>query len=182
MRLSRRGIAMLKKLEGRRNQVYVDPAGYATGGWGQKLQEPELQKYPVGSAIPPRVQEDWFMQSIRDAEKAVRQLVSQPLNQNQFDALVSLTFNIGRGRFARSTLRKLVNAGDFEGAFTAFGDWTKSRRRTLPGLVNRRRVEAELFSEPGRTDLVKESKQISLGPDTLDIKLDRPEFEELEEP
>lgn len=172
MRLSRRGIQMLKGFEGRRDKVYVDPAGYPTGGWGRKLGEQELQKYPVGSAVPPRVQESWLMESIREAERAVRQLVSRPLNQNQFDALVSLTFNIGRSRFARSTLRKLVNNGDFEGAVAAFSDWEKSRRRRLPGLVTRRKAEAELFSAPGRTDLVKESKQISLGPDTLDIELE----------
>jgi peptidoglycan hydrolase-like protein with peptidoglycan-binding domain len=76
---------------------------------------------------------------------AVRARVSVPLTQNQFDALVSFTFNVGAGAFGGSTLLKRLNAGDYAGGADEFGKWTKSGGKVFAGLVRRRTEEAALF-------------------------------------
>jgi hypothetical protein len=74
--------------------------------------------------------------------------VTVELNQNQYDSLVSLTYNIGLGAFERSTIRRKLNAGDYRGAASAFKLWNKGGGRILRGLVNRRAREATLFLTP----------------------------------
>lgn len=172
MRLSQQGRRMLERYEGRRDKVYLDATGRATVGWGQQLQGPDSAKYPVGSAVPLSLQRQWFREAIRAAELAVRQLVSRPLNQNQFDALVSFTYNVGRRKFHDSTLRRKVNEGDFDAIPGEFQKWTRAGRRRLPGLIRRRQEEAELFQAAGRTDIIKQPQQVGLGPSTLDIPLE----------
>jgi len=81
-------------------------------------------------------------------EAGVVRLVTVELNQNQFDSLCSLTYNIGLGAFERSTIRKRLNAGDYRGAAASFRLWNKGGGRVLPGLVNRRALEATLFLTP----------------------------------
>ncbi|WP_319422750.1 lysozyme [Pleurocapsa sp. FMAR1] len=78
-------------------------------------------------------------------EKAVTRFVTVPLNQNQFDALVSFTFNVGVGAFSKSTLLKLLNYKDYQKAANEFSRWTRGGGRILPGLINRRKDEHELF-------------------------------------
>ncbi len=77
--------------------------------------------------------------------KAVNNAVTVPLNQDQFDALVSFTFNLGEGNLKSSTLLKKVNAGDFAGAAQEFQRWNKAGGKVLPGLTRRRACEALLF-------------------------------------
>lgn len=72
-------------------------------------------------------------------------MVKVPLTQNQYDALVSLVFNIGRGSFARSSLLKKLNAGDMTGAAQEFPRWVYAKGKKLPGLITRRNDEMELF-------------------------------------
>lgn len=91
---------------------------------------------------------------IKDAarfERAVNAL-GLKLTQNQFDALVSLAFNIGTGNFNKSTLVKRLKAGDMAGAAAQFAVWNKARvngvLKVLPGLVRRRAAEAALFVKP----------------------------------
>lgn len=78
-------------------------------------------------------------------EKAVTRNVTVQLNQDQFDALVSFTFNLGEGNLKQSTLLKKVNAGDFAGAAKEFPRWNKADGKVLAGLVRRRASEALLF-------------------------------------
>lgn len=78
-------------------------------------------------------------------ERAVSSSVKVPLTQNQFDALVSLTYNIGPGAFKHSTLLKLLNQGDYAGASQQFDVWIKAGGQTVQGLVNRRAVEKAYF-------------------------------------
>lgn len=83
------------------------------------------------------------------AEAAVNRLVTVPLTQNQFDALVSLVFNIGEGNFSKSTLLRRLNAGEREAAAGQFGRWNKSKGVELAGLTKRRAAERELFLKAG---------------------------------
>jgi lysozyme len=79
---------------------------------------------------------------------SVRSLVKVPLNDNQFGALVSFTYNCGAANLKKSTLLKKVNAGDFEGAAKEFGRWNRAGGQVLKGLTRRRAAEAALFATP----------------------------------
>ncbi len=83
-------------------------------------------------------------------EDEVNSSVHVPVTQGQFDALVSLAFNVPRGEFRRSTLIKMLNGGHYIGALKQFGDWVRVKARsgkyeTSRGLEERRRGEEELF-------------------------------------
>jgi lysozyme len=78
-------------------------------------------------------------------EGGVRTLVKVKLNQNQYDALVSFTFNLGVGALQKSTLLKKLNAGDYLGAAAQFPRWVYANKQKLPGLVTRRNEEKKLF-------------------------------------
>ena len=79
------------------------------------------------------------------AERGVHGLVVVPLTQGRFDALVSFVFNLGVSRFEKSTLRRLLNTGDYEGAGAQFERWVYAGTEVLPGLVKRRNAERALF-------------------------------------
>ncbi len=81
----------------------------------------------------------------KEFEPAVRRYVRVPLKQHQFDALVSLSFNIGAGAFHRSTLLRKLNAGDVAGAAQQFHVWKWAGGRVQSGLIIRRAAERALF-------------------------------------
>ena len=82
-----------------------------------------------------------LMDTCRDVES----LVEVPLTDNQFAALASFTFNLGRGSLAKSTLLRKLNARDYNGAAEEFHKWNKAGGKVLGGLVARRAAEAEHF-------------------------------------
>lgn len=79
---------------------------------------------------------------------SVQSLVTVPINENQFGALVSFTFNLGAGNLKKSTLLKKLNAGDYEGAASQFRVWNRAAGKVLKGLTTRRENEAKLFLTP----------------------------------
>lgn len=95
--------------------------------------------------------EAWFRQDMLWAQAAVLGSVTVPLNQNQFDALLSFTENEGATAFEESTLLRLLNSGDYSGAANQFSRWVYQRGQILPGLVDRRNQEAALFNTPMTT-------------------------------
>ncbi|MNT87817.1 Lysozyme RrrD [compost metagenome] len=82
---------------------------------------------------------------LKKFEYAVNSAVNIPLNQNQYDALVSLTYNIGAAAFSKSTLVKKLNTGDILGAADQFDVWVNAGGKRMQGLVNRRAKEKLLF-------------------------------------
>lgn len=84
-------------------------------------------------------------QDAATAARAVNKSVVVPLNQNQFDALVDFTFNLGVGNFQSSTLLKKLNARDYRGAAEEFPRWNKAGGEVLAGLTKRRKAERSLF-------------------------------------
>ena len=80
-----------------------------------------------------------------DTCRDVAALVEVPLSDNQFAALVSFTFNLGRGNLAKSTLLKKLNDEDYDGAGAEFPKWNKASGKALAGLTRRREAEQELF-------------------------------------
>lgn len=149
LKISKDGLNLIKKWEGWYPKAYKDPVGIWTIGWGTTGAE----AYP-GRVITKKTGEAFLKKDLEDDEETVKRLVSVPLNQNQFDALVSFVYNCGSGNFSRSTLRKLINRSNFVGATAQFGRWNRARSRdtnewmVLKGLTNRRKDEAELFSKP----------------------------------
>jgi lysozyme len=89
---------------------------------------------------------DLLRQDAAVAEHAVVHLVTLPLSQGQYDALVSFTFNEGAGRLQSSTLLKLLNGGDYAGVPDQLMAWVIGGRKKLPGLVARRTAEAKLWA------------------------------------
>ena len=98
--------------------------------------------------INKKIAQQYFEEDTNWAVNAVNNLVKVGLNQNQFDALVSLVFNIGETNFRNSTLLRKLNAGDYEGAADEFPRWKYQNKKVLRGLVRRRAEEMELFLEP----------------------------------
>lgn len=82
---------------------------------------------------------------LKKFEAAANSAVKRPLNQNQFDALVSLAYNIGTSAFSQSTLVKKLNAHDIRGAADQFDVWVNAGGKRMQGLVNRRNKEKQLF-------------------------------------
>ena len=80
------------------------------------------------------------------AERAVLRLISVPLTQGQFDALVSFTFNLGAGALQRSTLRRTVNREEHADVPAELMKWVWAGGRKLKGLVKRRKAEGLLYS------------------------------------
>lgn len=138
--LSVSGLSMIQQHEGLSYGVYLDPVGIPTVCWGHMD-----KRLKVGSHYSRKDCERYLLEDSRSAQAAVNELVKVPLTQNQYDALVSLVFNIGRGSFARSSLLKKLNAGDMTGAAQEFPRWVYAKGKKLPGLITRRNDEMELF-------------------------------------
>lgn len=121
--------------EGYRGEAYKDTVGIPTLGFG------ETAGVKMGDKTTP---ERALVQLLESAEKhadAIRQCIHVPLYQHEFDAYVSLAYNIGAGNFCRSTLVKKLNAKDYAGACDEIKRWNKVGGKVLPGLVIRREAE-----------------------------------------
>lgn len=137
--LSIAGAGAVVAHEGMRKVAYVDPVGIVTvcAGHTQTAKIGQVKTEAECAAL--------LKQDVKHAEQAVRRLVTVPVTQPQFDALVSLTFNIGQTNFARSTMLRKINAGDCWGAGREFTRWVNGGGRPLPGLVKRRADERTLW-------------------------------------
>lgn len=155
MQMSQHGLALLTQWEGCELRVYNDSAGLPTIGVGHLLTKSELTsgkitiagvpvKYADG--ITQQQAEDLLSQDLGPREQVVNQAVKVPLNQNQFDALTSFTFNVGRDAFTGSTLLKVLNQGKYDQVPDQLMRWTRSGGRVVQGLVNRRQNEVKLWN------------------------------------
>lgn len=140
-RFSDDGIRFLESWEGVVLESYNDSAGHCTIGVGHLLHRGACTSADPASWTHAQVTAQLRL-DIRSREADVRRLVTVPLTQFQFDALVSFEFNVGVGNFSDSTLLRLLNAGDYAGAAAEFQRWTIGG----PGLVRRRTAEEHLFS------------------------------------
>lgn len=150
MPVNRATLSLIQNHEGLRLEAYADP-GYgwkiATIGYGHTTQAgpPVVSK---GMRITAEEAQRILEADLLAVEVSVREAVTVPLNDNQFGALVSLTFNIGGGAFRRSTLLRKLNQRDYSGAAAEFKRWNKSNGKVLAGLTHRRADEAALFQAP----------------------------------
>lgn len=102
----------------------------------------------MGMVITEEEGERMLRKELAVTEDAVERLVTVPLNQHQFSALVSFTYNCGVGALQESTLLKLLNQGKYEAVPAQLMRWTHAGGKEYPGLVKRRKAEGALFLEP----------------------------------
>lgn len=105
-----------------------------------------LPKVYVGQTITKDQADQILATDLASVEKDVNNLVKVPLNQNQFDALVSFQFNTGA--LGKSSALRKLNAGDYSGAADALTLYTRGNGQVLTGLVRRRAAEKALFLKP----------------------------------
>ena len=141
MKTSKSGVNLIKSYEGLRLNAYKDSAGKMTIGYGHLI----LPFEHLESGIKESRAERLLILDLAVAEDAINRMVHAPLTQNQFDALVSLIFNIGIGAFHKSTLRTLLNIGNMTGAADEFLRWNKADGKVFDGLIKRRHSERDLF-------------------------------------
>lgn len=135
-------LKLVKFSEALRTRAYLDTGNVPTIGWGH------TGGVKLGDTCTRYQAEAWIAQDILSAVRDVEKLVSVPLNQNQFDALVSFVFNIGGSQFRTSTLRRLLNDGLYTQAAAQFPRWKFDNGKVQPGLVVRRDSERALFERP----------------------------------
>lgn len=145
MKASQDALDIIKKFEGFSEKAYPDPAhGWRvpTIGYGT------TSGVKMGDTITKERAEELLREDVKRFEGYVDRLVKVPLTQGQFDALVSFTYNLGPGALEKSTLLKLLNRGDYQGAADQFPRWVNAGGKRLEGLVKRRAAERALFLEP----------------------------------
>lgn len=137
---------------------YMCPAGYWTIGWGHVVRDADgralrgtadrqyaYQIYPGG--ISSIEAEQLLRQDIRKFAAGLEALVQVPLTDNQYCALLSFAYNVGLGAVRRSTLLRLLNSGDYNGAANQMLQWVKANGRVLAGLKRRRAAEKQLWEQ-----------------------------------
>ena len=139
MHISEKGLALIRQFEGLRLSAYRCPAGIPTIGYGSTA------GVKLGQAITAERAEQLLREDVRQFEAAVSRLVKVPLTQGLFDALTSFAFNLGAKALEKSTLLRLLNAGDYSGAAAQFERWVYASGKKLAGLVKRRAAERALF-------------------------------------
>ena len=141
MKIGHEGLDLIKKFEGLSLDVYDDVIGLKTVGYGHLIKEGE----DFGKSISQEQADELLRRDVQTVEKCVTSLVRHPISQNEFDALCSFTFNLGCRALQSSTLLKLINVGDIEGAAEQFLRWNRAGGNVVKGLTNRRIAERALF-------------------------------------
>ena len=139
MKTSPRGLALIRQFEGLRLLAYKDAVGVPTIGYGT------TRGVKMGMTITKAHAEELLRQDVERFEPEVLRLVKVPLNQNQWDALLSFTYNLGSANLESSTLLKFLNNGDYQAAADQFPRWNKAKGKVLNGLTARRAAERAMF-------------------------------------
>ena len=141
MKTSKHGIDFIKSFENFSSTKYICPAGVSTIGYGHVIKTGEnLESISQDKA------EELLVQDLHIAENSVRRNIMAPLEQKQFDALVSFVFNLGGGCLQRSSLRQKINYGaEDEEIHDEFLRWVYAAGKRLAGLIRRREGEACMY-------------------------------------
>ena len=148
--ISENGIELAKRHEGFRTKAYLDPVGIPTIGYGltRYFHREGAPRVRMGDIISREEAAFSLGMVMQDFFDQVARQIRVPLSQNQVDAIACFVYNIGPAAFLKSTLLRVLNAGDYIGAAAQFLRWNKASGRVLPGLTTRRGEESELFLEP----------------------------------
>ncbi len=140
-------VVEIAKSEGCRLKAYRCPAGEPTIGWGH------TKNVQMGDEISQQLADKWFVDDLQEFAAGVKRNLSRQASPNELGALVSLAYNIGLAGFARSTVLKQHNAGNFRAAARAFALWNKVKGQEHTGLTARRAREAALYLAGNDEDL-----------------------------
>ena len=140
MKTSEVGRELIKEFEGCRQVAYQDSVGVWTIGYGHTKDVYE------GQLVIKKTCDKFLEEDLDEFEGYVNKLVKVELNQNQFDALVAWTYNLGPTNLKESTMLRKLNYGDYESVPDEMRRWNKAGGEVLNGLVRRRDAEANLFS------------------------------------
>ena len=140
MKTSEVGVELIKEFEGCKQVAYQDSVGVWTIGYGHTKDVYE------GQLAIKKTIERWLQEDLEEFESYVSKLVKVELNQNQFDALVAWTYNLGPTNLKESTMLRKLNYGDYASVPDEMRRWNKAGGEVLNGLVRRRDAEANLFS------------------------------------
>jgi GH24 family phage-related lysozyme (muramidase) len=145
------GVEFIKSWEDFRDRMYNDAAGHCTIGYGTLLHRGncngnDASEAPFKDGVSQERALELLRSELNDAQRTINQVVKVEVTQSQFDALVSLAYNIGLDAFKKSTLLKKLNDRKFTEVPTEFKRWVKADGKTLRGLVRRRDAEAAMFS------------------------------------
>jgi len=164
-KIAKPGLDLIKSFEGLYLTAYLDIVGVPTIGYGCTegvTKEDVKNKRTITEAEA----EAMMMSELAKFERGVEACVKVPINQNQFDALVSFSYNLGLGSLQKSTLLKLLNAGDVSGAAEQFLRWNKAGGKEVRGLTRRREAERSLFL---KSDTALGSSLLPSGPSEEEI-------------
>ena len=149
MKISNLGLELIKEFEGFSANAYLCPAKIPTIGYGNTFYS-DGRKVKLGEQISKTDALELLEKIVnKDFADKIFPAIKVPVAQNQFDAMVSLAYNIGTGSFLKSTLLKKVNANDFAGAGEEFLRWNKANGKEVLGLTKRREREKQLFLSLG---------------------------------
>lgn len=146
-----KGLALIKQFEGWRSTAYRDAVGVWTIGYGHTSMAGS-PKVRAGMKITKTEGETILRKDLRKYEKAVNDAVNVRLTQEQFDALVSFTYNVGPGNLRKSSVLRAVNARRFDEVPRRLMLWNKAGGKVLRGLTRRRAAEGELFLSGGKAE------------------------------
>ncbi len=134
--------------EGFSSYPYLDPVGIPTIGFGSTRDE---HNNPVTMQHPPITRAQGLLLLQRDMSAAFADIAAQvrvPITGNEKAALADFIYNLGDGNFEASTLLRLLNAKNYEGAAQQFDRWDRAGGQVLAGLLRRRQAETALFNKP----------------------------------
>lgn len=142
MKLSQRGIDLIKQFEGYSSKAYPDPA---TGGGPWTIGYGTTKGVKPGMVITAEQAEKMLRDDVAKFESGVSALLKVPTTQGQFDAMVSLTYNIGLGNFGKSTLLRKHNEKCYSCAAGQFPVWNRAAGKVMNGLTRRRNAERDMY-------------------------------------
>ena len=138
MEINEAALEIIKRNEGCRLTAYRDVVGIPTIGYGH------IEGVFMGMAITQEEADQLLREDVSKFERGVESKI-ETATENQFSAMVSLSYNIGLGGFGRSTVLRKHNEEDYEAAADAFLMWNKSGGKVYKGLVRRRGEERDLY-------------------------------------
>lgn len=157
MKMGSSGLAALKVAEEYRETLYNDgktkKEGHCTIGYGHLVHRGicDSKKYPSEELFKDGVKKKKALSILKkdfsNAEKAVNTYVLVTLSQNQFDALVIFTFNVGSTALKNSTLLKELNKGNYNKVPSELKRWNKQNKKVVQGLINRRNKEIQIWNK-----------------------------------
>ena len=139
MKISEEGKALIKKFEGCKLEAYLCSAGVPTIAFGR------TKNVKIGDTCTQEQADAWLEEELEEYTGYVSDAVTQTLQQNQIDAMVAWTYNLGPSNLRSSTMLQVLNEGKFQEVPQQMRRWNKANGKVLPGLERRRLAESMLF-------------------------------------